>query len=188
MNRKKIEELIRNALEELGVNTTEDLLQKTPERVAELLEEIFKDVKKDPLEEIHPYKTDVKNEIIILKEIPFFSFCEHHLLPFFGRVHIAYIPRDGVIAGFSHFVSMINVISRRLQLQERLCDEIAETVSKALKAEGVMVLIESRHLCVEIRGEKPFGTEVVTISVKGKMNETSIKEIALGMVGCKERV
>ena len=169
MNKKRIEELTREFLGEIGLDPKSEELKKTPERVASLFEEIFSGIKKEPKKGINVYKTDVKNEIVLLKNIPFFSFCEHHILPFFGKVHIAYIPKNGIITGFSSFVSIVKIISRRLQLQERLTD-------------GVIVVIEARHLCIEMKGEKPSSTEVMTFSVRGTMEEPSLKERVISLI------
>lgn len=182
MNKKRIEELTREFLGEIGLDPKSEELKKTPERVASLFEEIFSGIKKEPKKGINVYKTDVKNEIVLLKNIPFFSFCEHHILPFFGKVHIAYIPKNGIITGFSSFVSIVKIISRRLQLQERLTDEIADTVADILKPEGVIVVIEARHLCIEMKGEKPSSTEVMTFSVRGTMEERSLKERVISLI------
>ncbi|MCK4575450.1 GTP cyclohydrolase I [candidate division WOR-3 bacterium] len=182
MNKKRVEELTRQFLEEIGFDPNSKELRKTPERVALMLKDIFSSLNDDPSKEMQVFKTDVKNEIILLKDIPFFSFCEHHLLPFFGRIHIAYIPRNGLITGFSNFVSLVKILSRRLQLQERLTDRIADTIVDILNPEGVLIVVEARHLCIEMRGEKPPNTEVTTYSVRGKMKEQSIKESAILMV------
>lgn len=187
MNKKRIEELTREFLEEIGFDTKSERLSKTPGKVASMFEEIFSELKKDPKDGINVFKTEVKNEVVLLKNIPFFSFCEHHLLPFFGRVHIAYIPQNGIISGFSSFVSIVKNLSRRLQLQEKLTDEIADTVSEILQPEGIMVVVEARHLCVEMRDERPGGTEVITSSVKGKMKEPSYQERVLSMIRKQEK-
>jgi len=182
MNKRKIEELTRQFLKEIGLDSNKEELKKTPDRVASMLEEIFEGVNKDPKKGINVYKTGVKDEVVLLKNIPFFSFCEHHIVPFFGKVHIAYIPKNGLITGFSSFVSIVKILSRRLQLQEKLTDEIADSVVDILHPEGVIVVTEARHLCIEMRGEKPPGTEVIISSVRGRMEEPSFKERVFSMM------
>lgn len=182
MDKKRIEELTKHFLEEIGLDPKSKSLKRTPERVASMFEEIFSEIGKDPKRDINIFKTDIKDQVIILKGIPFFSFCEHHLLPFFGSANIAYIPQNGMITGFSSFVSIVRIISRRLQLQEKLTDKIADTILDILKPEGVMVIIKARHLCIEMRGEKPQGTEVTTFSVRGRMEEPSFKEKVISMM------
>jgi GTP cyclohydrolase I len=182
MNKRKIEELTRQFLKEIGLDSSKEELKKTPERVASMFEEIFEGINKDPKKGINVYKTGVKDEVVLLKSIPFFSFCEDHIVPFFGKVHIAYIPKDGLITGFSSFVSIVKILSRRLQLQEKLTDEIADSVVDILHPEGVIVVTEARHLCIEMRGEKPPGTEVIISSVRGRMEEPSLKERVFSMM------
>jgi len=182
VNKNKVKKLVGELIRESGFNPEEERLRKTPERVAAMLKEIFASSKKDPRRELKVFKTSVKNEIILIKDIPFFSFCEHHLLPFFGMVHIAYIPVNGVIAGFSNFVALVKVASRRLQLQERLNDEIVDALMDILKPEGAVVVIEARHFCVEMRGEKQPGTVIITSSVRGKMKEESAQEMIMKIV------
>jgi GTP cyclohydrolase I len=185
MNKKKIEELIKAFLEEIGYDTEQDAFRRTPERVASFIEELQEDTRKDFRKEFRTYRTETRNDIIILREIPFFSFCEHHMLPFFGHVHIAYKPKNGIVGGFSHFVTLLNCLSRRLQLQERLGEEIADALMEVLDPEGVLVVIEARHLCIEMRGEKPIGTKAITVSARGILEALKEKSNALSLMGIK---
>ncbi len=182
MNKDNVKKLIREFIREIGLNPGSKRLKKTPERVAVMIEQIFACSRKDPKKELNVFKTSVKNEIILIKDIPFFSFCEHHLLPFFGKVHIAYTPRDGVIAGFSNFVSLVKVVSRKLQLQERLTDDIVDSLMDVLKPEGAMVVVEARHLCVEMRAEKQAETLITTSSVRGTMKDENTKARIIEML------
>lgn len=175
MKKKKLEEITRELLKEIGYDCRREELKRTPERVASMLEEIFSNNKKDLKKIVNVYKTNTTDEVILIKNIPFFSFCAHHLLPFLGKIHIAYIPHEGIITGFSNFITIVKVITRRLQLQESLTDEIADTIVNILKPEGVMVIVEARHLCIEMRGEKPSTTEVLTSTVRGTMKNENIK-------------
>jgi len=175
MKKKKLEEITRELLKEIGYDCRREELKRTPERVASMLEEIFSNNKKDLKKIVNVYKTNTTDEVILIKNIPFFSFCAHHLLPFLGKIHIAYIPHEGIITGFSNFITIVKVITRRLQLQESLTDEIADTIVNILKPEGVMVIVEARHLCIEMRGEKPSTTEVLTSTARGTMKNENIK-------------
>lgn len=188
MKKETIKKLTEDFLREIGHDPKCERLKKTPERVAQMIEEIFSSAHSDPAKEVQIFKTEVKNENVLVKNIPFYSFCEHHLLPFFGRVHISYIPKNGLITGFSGFVSIVKILSQRLQLQERLTDEIADTVLTILKPQGVMVIVEARHLCVEMRGEKPQGTEITSYSVRGKMCESGMKEDVFSLIGSSRSI
>ncbi len=186
MNKNKLSELVRAFLSEIGYDMENAVFQKTPERVASFVAELLENSKRDFRKEFHTYKTEIKSDVVVLKDIPFFSFCEHHMLPFFGQMYIAYKPKDGVVGGFSHFVTLVNVLSRRLQLQERLGDEVADALMEVLDPEGVLVAIEARHLCVEMRGEKPMGSRAVTVSARGGLGELQERNSALSLMGIKE--
>lgn len=185
MNRKKVSELIRALLAEIGYDMEDPVLKKTPGRVTSFIEALHKDTSIDYRKEFHTYKTDTHNDLVMLKEIPFFSFCEHHVLPFFGNVHIAYRPKGGTIGGFSHFASLVRTFSRKLQLQERLGCQIADALMEVLDPEGVIVVIEARHLCVEMRGEEPLGNKAITVSARGKMEALEEKNSVLSLMGIK---
>jgi GTP cyclohydrolase I len=185
MNRKRLAELVKEFLVEVGYDPDDAALKKTPSRVASLVAEMVENSQRDIRKEFQTYRTDTKNEVVILKDIPFFSFCEHHMLPFFGQVHIAYVPRDGIVGGFSHFVTLVNTLSRRLQLQERLGDEIADAVMDVLDPEGALVAIEARHLCVEMRGEEPAGTKALTVSARGRLKDPDEMKSVLSLFGNK---
>jgi GTP cyclohydrolase I len=186
MDERKVSELVRAFLNEIGYDMEDTALGKTPERVAAFVAELIADSKRDYRKEFRTYNTETDHDVVVLKDIPFFSFCEHHLLPFFGQVHIAYRPKRGVVGGFSHFVTLVHTISRRLQLQERLGGEIADALMEVLDPEGVLVVIEARHLCVEMRGEKPMGSRAVTMSARGKLEALKEKSNALSLMGIKE--
>jgi GTP cyclohydrolase I len=186
MKKKSISEHVKALLSEIGYDTEDPALEKTPERVASFIVEILKDSKRDFRKEFRTYEAETSNDVVLLKEIPFFSFCEHHLLPFFGHIHIAYRPKNGTVGGFSHFVTLINTLSRRLQLQERLGGEVADALMEVLDPEGVLVVIEARHLCVEMRDEKPMGSTAVTVSARGVLEEVDEKNAALSLMGITE--
>lgn len=167
MDRRSIEEAVANILNALGEDTGREGLLQTPRRVADMFSEVLDGTGKDPAEAISTTFRDESYEgIVIVRDIPFFSMCEHHLLPFFGHAHIGYIPRDK-IAGTSKLARALDVASSRLQLQERLTEQLAQALSKALDPDGVAVVLEAEHLCMIMRGVKKPGSKVVTSTVLG---------------------
>jgi len=171
MNKKKIEKAVREILEAIGENPERKDLLGTPKRVAEMYEEIFSGMGKDPKKELEVVLDQKHDEIILLKGVPLQSLCEHHLLPFIGKVHIAYIPKGGRVTGLSKLVRVIDVFSKRLQVQERLTCQIAEVIMEKLKPRGVMVVIEADHLCLSMRGVKKSGIITTTSAVRGIFKE-----------------
>ncbi len=171
MDKKKIEKAIKDILEAIGEDPKKKDLLDTPKRVAEMYEEIFAGVNQDPEKELEVVLDQKHSEIILLKGIPLYSMCEHHLLPFVGRAHIAYIPKNGRVTGLSKIARVVDVLSRRPQVQERLTTQIAEIVMSKLKPLGVMVVIEAEHMCMSMRGVKKPGTMTVTSAVRGIFKE-----------------
>lgn len=165
MDKEKIEKAVIELLKAIGENPDRKDLKKTPHRFADLMEELFsgvgKDVK-DILQVTHGLKHD---EMVLIKDVPFYSMCEHHLMPFFGKCHLAYIPNKNRIVGIGRLADIVNVVSRRLQLQERLTTDIANSIMEYLKPKGVGVVIEARHLCMEMRGSRK--AVIVTSAVRG---------------------
>ena len=178
MDKKKIEKAIREILEAIGEDPKKKDLQETPSRVAEMYEEIFSGVGMDPEKELEVILDQKHHEIILLKGIPLYSVCEHHLLPFIGHAHIAYIPKKGRVTGLSKLARVVDILSRRPQVQERLTTQIAEIIMSKLKPLGVMVVLEAEHLCMSMRGVKKPGTLTVTSAVRGifKENEKTRSE------------
>jgi len=178
MDKKKIERAITEILVAIGENPRRKDLEKTPQRVAQMCEEIFSGINQEPEKELEVILDQKHDEIILLKNIPIYSLCEHHLLPFIGKVHIAYIPRQGRVTGLSKIARVVDILSRRLQVQERLTTQIAEILMKKLKPLGCMVVIEAEHLCMSFRGVKKPGTVTVTSAVRGifKENEKTRSE------------
>jgi GTP cyclohydrolase I len=166
MDKKKIEKGVRFILEGIGADLERKDIASTPRRVAEMFEEILSGEFKDPYRELEVILEHKHDEIILLKNIPLYSICEHHLIPFIGRVHVAYIP-DKKITGLSKLARVVEVLSKRLQVQERLTTQIADVIMKKLKPKGVMVVIEAEHLCMSMRGVKKPGISTVTSVVKG---------------------
>ncbi|MBU4312583.1 MAG: GTP cyclohydrolase I FolE [Candidatus Omnitrophica bacterium] len=173
MDKAKINKAVRMILEAIGENPERPDLKKTPERVADMYEEIFSGIAADPSRELEVLLSEKHDEIVLLKGIPLYSMCEHHLLPFIGRAHIAYVPKNNRVTGLSKLVRVVETLSKRLQVQERLTTEIAEVLMKKLKPRGVMVIIEAEHLCLSMRGVKKAGVMTVTSAVRGVFKENS---------------
>jgi GTP cyclohydrolase I len=171
MNKKKIERAVRDILEAIGEDLKRKDILGTPRRVAEMYEEIFAGVQKDPSKELEVVLDQKHDEIILLKGIPLYSICEHHLLPFVGRAHIAYIPKEGRVTGLSKLARVVDILAKRPQVQERLTTQIAEIIMSKLKPQGCMVVIEAEHLCMSMRGVKKPGTLTVTSAVRGIFKE-----------------
>jgi GTP cyclohydrolase I len=171
MDRKKIEKAIREILEAIGEDPNKKDLLDTPKRVAEMYEEIFSGIKQSAEKELEVILDQKHDEIILLKGIPLYSICEHHLLPFIGRANIAYIPNKGRVTGLSKLVRVVDILSKRPQVQERLTTQIADIIMSKLKPQGCMVVIEAEHLCMSFRGVKKPGTLTVTSAVRGVFKE-----------------
>lgn len=181
-DKKKIEKAVREILNAIGENLKREGLRDTPRRVADMYEDIFSGVRKDPKKELKTYKTKNEDEMIIIKDIPFYSVCEHHLLPFFGKAHIVYIPKQNKITGFSSLVRVIDVMARRPLLQERLTHEIADFFMENLKPMGVLVVIEAEHLCLSMIGVKKPGTLTVTSAIRGVMRSAATRAEAFSLI------
>jgi len=171
MDTKKIERAVASILEAIGENPGRKDLVATPRRVAEMYEEIFWGVNKDPARELEVVLDQKHNEIVLLKGIPLYSVCEHHLLPFVGKAHIAYIPKRGRVTGLSKLARVVDILSRRPQVQERLTTQVADIIMSKLKPQGCMVVIEAEHLCMSMRGIKKPGVLTVTSAVRGIFQE-----------------
>ena len=170
MDREKIIAGAKLILEGIGEDLEREGLVETPERIARMYEEEFSGLGKDA-EEILSKTFEVENnDLVIEKDITYFSMCEHHIIPFYGKAHIAYIPR-GRVAGLSKLARTVELYAKKPQLQERLSSEIADAIMKYLDAEGVMVVIEGEHMCMTMRGVKKPGTKTVTTSYRGIFKE-----------------
>jgi len=178
MDKKKIAKAVREILEAVGEDPKRKDIIDTPRRVADMYEEIFSGINKDPAKELEVILDQKHDEIILLKNIPLYSVCEHHLLPFVGKAHVAYIPRQGRVTGLSKLARLVDVLSKRPQIQERLTSQIAEIIMSKLKPQGCMVVIEAEHMCMSFRGVKKPGTLTVTSAVRGvfKKNEKTRAE------------
>jgi GTP cyclohydrolase I len=160
-------------------------LRDTPRRVAEFYEEFFSGLKRDPREKLKLYKAENKEEMIIARDIHFFSMCEHHFLPFFGYVHIAYIPSNNTITGFSRLVEVVETVAKKPQLQERMATEIAEILIDALHPKGVLVIVEAEQLCLTMRGFAQPGVKTISSAVRGFLRKDATREEALLLIKSK---
>ena len=167
INQKKIEKAVREILEAIGENTNRDGIKATPKRVAEMFAELFSGVGTDPGKELTTFKQEEHEEMVMVKDIPFYSICEHHLVPFIGKAHVVYIPIKGKITGLSKLIKVVDGFAKRPQVQERLTSQIADCLMTKLKPQGVLVVIEAEHLCMSMRGVKKPGTKAVTSAVRG---------------------
>ena len=164
---EKIERGVRLILEGVGEDPDRPGLRRTPQRVAEMYAELTAGMREDPNEHVRPLPGDKHDEMVIVKDIHFASICEHHLAPFVGKCHIAYIPKEGRIVGLSKLARLIDTFARRLQVQGRLTSEIADTIFDVLKPVGVMVVMEAEHTCMTVRGVKKPGAMTVTSAIRG---------------------
>ena len=164
---EKIAEGVRLILEGIGEDPARPGLQRTPERVADMYAELTAGMREDPQQHVVPLPGDTHEEMVILKDISIASICEHHLAPFVGKCHIAYIRKNGRILGLSKLARLAETFARRLQVQERLTQQIADTLYQGLKPLGVMVVIEAEHTCMTLRGVKKPGAITVTSAVLG---------------------
>jgi len=167
MDKKKIIKAVREILEAVGDKPSRPDLKYTPERVADMYEEILSGMKKDPSKELEVLLSEGHDEVVLIKNIPLYSICEHHLLPFIGKAHVAYVPQGNRVTGLSKLARVVDILAKRLQVQERLTTQVADTIMKKLKPKGVMVVIEAEHLCMTMRGVKKPGAVTVTSAVRG---------------------
>lgn len=171
-NRERIEEHVREILRLMGENVEREGLLETPARVTRMYEEIFAGYSVDPREVMGVTFDENHQELVIIKDIVYYSQCEHHMAPFFGKIHIGYLP-SGKIAGLSKFARLVEAITRRLQVQERITSEIADILVEVLDPQGVMVVVDGEHMCMCSRGVKKPGSKTVTSAVRGQFTTDS---------------
>ena len=184
MDREKIEAGVRLILEGVGEDPAREGLVDTPARVARAMEECLGGMGQDA-SELFKVSFDAEcHDIVVVRDIPFFSLCEHHLLPFFGRAHVAYIPgKSGRVCGISKLARTVDVFARRLQLQERLCAQVADAVDEALAPLGVLVVMEAEHLCMTMRGVRKPGAVTTTSAVRGAFkNNAATRAEAMNLI------
>lgn len=182
MEKEKIVRVAADFLEAIGEDPNRPGLRDTPKRIARMCQELFSGVGRDPKRELKLFTTKNEDEMILIKDIPFYSICEHHLLPFFGKAHIAYVPKDNRIAGFSSFVKAIEILAKRPQVQERLTTDIADLLVQTLNPLGVLVVIEAEHLCMTMRGVKKPGSLTVTSAMRGIMRKQATRGEAFSLI------
>lgn len=176
---KKIEEAVKMILEAVGEDVEREGLLDTPKRVSKMYAEMFGGLNEDPREFFSTVFHEEHEEFVLVKDIPFHSMCEHHLVPFYGKAHIAYIPKDGKVAGLSKLGRCVESVARRPQLQERITSTVADTIMEMLAPQGVYVVIEAEHMCMTMRGLKKPGAKTITSAARGvyETDDTKRREI-----------
>ena len=167
MDLKKIKEGVRLIIEGIGEDPERPGIRRTPERVARMFQELFSGIETSTDDLLVHIEGEHHDEMVMLKDIPFYSICEHHLLPFFGAAHIAYIPEKGRIVGIGELAKALEILAKRPQVQERLTAQLADMIMERLKPRGAMVIIDAEHLCLSMRGIKKPGSRTVTSAVRG---------------------
>ena len=183
----RIEAAVRELLYAIGEDPEREGLQETPARVARACKEIFGGMQEDPsLHLLRQFHEPGNEEMVIVKDIPFSSMCEHHLLPFTGRAHVCYLPRDGHITGLSKLARCVEGFARRPQLQERLTQQVADAIDDRLNARGVIVVVEATHTCMTMRGIRAAGSLTVTSAIRGWfVQDLKAREEALRLIGIR---
>lgn len=164
---ERIEQAVYQLLEAVGENPDREGLLDTPKRVAKMYAEMFSGLDKDPKDEFTAVFSEGHKEVVLVKDIPFHSMCEHHLVPFYGVAHVAYLPSNGRVTGLSKLARAVEVAARRPQLQERLTAQVANALEEALEPKGVFVMVEAEHMCMGMRGIKKTGSKTVTSVARG---------------------
>lgn len=167
MNQEKAEKAIYDLLEAIGENPKREGLLETPKRVAKMYQEMFQGLTMDPKDEFTAVFSENHDELVLVKDIPFFSMCEHHLVPFYGKAHVAYLPSNGKVTGLSKLARAVEVASKRPQLQERLTAQVADALEEALAPKGIFIMVEAEHMCMTMRGIKKPGSKTITTVARG---------------------
>ncbi|AIM15448.1 MULTISPECIES: GTP cyclohydrolase I FolE [Neobacillus] len=167
VNRAQIEEAVRLILEAIGEDPNREGVLDTPKRVAKMYEEVFSGLNEDPKQHFETIFSEEHEELVLVKDIPFYSMCEHHLVPFYGKAHVAYIPRNGRVTGLSKLARAVEAVAKRPQLQERITSTVADSMMEKLEPHGVMVVVEAEHMCMTMRGVKKPGSKTITTAVRG---------------------
>lgn len=168
MDHEKIKRAVRDILEAIGEDPDREGLVDTPKRIAKMYEEIFMGLKEDPKKHLEVFfQEEQHEELVLVKDIPFYSVCEHHLVPFYGKVHVGYLPKNGKLTGLSKLARVVETVSKKPQLQERLSTEVADAIEQALAPHGVIVIVEAEHMCMTMRGVKKPGSKTITSVVRG---------------------
>lgn len=178
MDVEKIQQAVRMIIEGIGEDPEREGLRETPQRVARMYQEVFAGLHQDPTTHLEKIFSEQHEEMVLVRDIPVYSMCEHHLIPFFGHAHVAYIPRGGNVTGLSKLARLVEGFARRPQLQERLTTQIADSIMQKLSPYGVVVVLEAEHMCMTMRGIKKPGAKTVTSAVRGifQKNQSSRME------------
>lgn len=183
INRTQIEEAVRLIITAIGENPEREGLLDTPKRVAKMYEEVFSGLNEDPKQHFETIFSEDHEELVLVKDIPFYSMCEHHLVPFFGKAHVAYLPKEGRVTGLSKLARAVEAVAKRPQLQERITATVADSMMEKLEPHGVMVVVEAEHMCMTMRGVKKPGSKTVTTAVRGKFaNDSVIRSEVLTLI------
>ena len=183
VDQTKIKEAVRLLLEGIGEDVTREGLRETPDRIARMYGEIFAGMDEDAGEQLTKTFTVASNEIVLLKNITFYSTCEHHLMPFYGKAHIAYLP-DGKVVGLSKLARTVEAFARRPQIQEQMTIQIVEAVMEYLKPQGAMVMLEAEHMCMTMRGVEKPGSRTMTVASRGCFqDDPKWQELFFRMIG-----
>jgi len=168
-----VRDAVRRIIEAIGEDPTREGLLDTPRRIAEMYGELFSGLRQDPREVLSAGFQESHREMVILKDIPFYSLCEHHFLPFHGRAHVGYVP-NGRIVGASKIARAVDILARRPQMQERLTGQIADAIVEGLSPDGVAVVIQAEHLCMTMRGVQKAGTTLITSAIRGAFRRRAV--------------
>jgi GTP cyclohydrolase I len=173
VDRGKIAAAVREIIDAIGEDPQREGLAETPRRIAEMYAELFAGLCQEPREVLGGGFSEAKEDVVILRDIPFYSLCEHHFLPFYGLAHVGYIP-NGRLVGISKIARALDILAKRPQLQERLTSQMADAILEALDADGVAVVLEAEHLCLSMRGARKPGSRVVTSAVRGAFTRSCV--------------
>lgn len=170
MDKERIEKAVREILLAVGEDPDREGLLDTPKRVARMYEEIYAGLEQDPKDLLQVFFQEGEHqELVLVKDIPFYSTCEHHLVPFFGKAHVGYLPKDGKLTGLSKLARVVDAVAKRPQLQERITSTVADTIMEVLDPYGVIVVVEAEHMCMTMRGIKKPGSKTITSAVRGTL-------------------
>ncbi|ADG06490.1 GTP cyclohydrolase I [Kyrpidia tusciae DSM 2912] len=180
----KIQTAVRMILEAIGEDPEREGLQDTPARVARMYQEVFRGLHQDPREELNAIFNIEHEELVLVRDILFYSMCEHHLVPFFGKAHVAYLPRGGRVTGLSKLARLVETVARRPQLQERITSTVADAIMDKLEARGAVVVLEAEHMCMTMRGVNKPGSQTVTSAVRGVfLQDGKLREEVFRLIG-----
>ena len=183
MDKERIERAVREILIAIGEDPDREGLLETPKRVARMYEEVFLGLENDPEQLLKIFNEEKNEEMVVVRDIPLYSMCEHHLLPFVGKAHIVYIPGSGKVIGLSKLARIVDNFARRPQIQERLTSQIADFLMEHLEPQGVAVVIEAEHLCMTMRGARAAGAKTTTSALRGSMrSDARTRSEALSLI------